>query len=183
MNDNRAPITRLPTLPFESTARDASNAVVVSVCGELDLATASHVEAALSAHLRNPPRTLTIDLSAVTFIDCAGLNVLLRARIHALHSHTALHLGPVSRQVARLLTLTGTLALFTGPHRARRFGGSRSDPTPVLHRDSVTYAPSHRVTIRAPGRRASRGGFAPPAPEWIDAASPRPRSTPFTEDN
>jgi len=117
---------RYPTLPFESTVRRASNGVVVFGHGELDLATAPLFEAALAAQLRYRPRSLTLDLSAVTFIDCAGLNVLLHARIHAGHSHTDLHLGPVSSQVARLLTLTGTLALFTAPHRA----SGPADPTP-----------------------------------------------------
>ncbi|QMU78360.1 STAS domain-containing protein [Streptacidiphilus sp. PB12-B1b] len=130
MSAAQVPLTRLPALlPFESTARHAWNGVVVVARGELDLATAPHFEAALAAHLRNRPQTLTIDLSAVTFIDCAGLNVLLRARVHARRSQTDLHLDPISRPVTRLLTLTDNLDLLARPHRATRSVGSVSPPT------------------------------------------------------
>lgn len=106
----------LPTrcLPLTTTERHAPDGVVVFVRGELDLDTAPHLEAAAAGHLRNRPQTLTIDLSAVTFIDCAGLNALLRTHIRAQYGRTALRLGPVSAQVARLLTLIGLLEPLTG---------------------------------------------------------------------
>ena len=115
--------THLPAPPpLYTTARHAPHGILVTVHGELDLATAPHLEAALCGHLRNRPQRLTLDLSAVTFIDCSGLNVLLRTRIRARHSRTCLRLGPVSPRVARLLMLTGSFprpaATASGPDLA-----------------------------------------------------------------
>jgi hypothetical protein len=52
--------------------------VILFVRGEFGLATAPHFEAALTAHLRRQSQTLSVDLCAVTFLGCSGLNPLLR---------------------------------------------------------------------------------------------------------
>jgi anti-anti-sigma factor len=69
--------------------------------GELDLAAATSAAAAL-AH----PAIRTVDLSAVTFIDAAGLRVLLDAHRCWSRPH-GLRLRAPSRSVLRLLALTG----------------------------------------------------------------------------
>jgi anti-anti-sigma factor len=93
---------------LRTEAQRSPEGVLLLVSGELDLATAPQLEAALAAHLRSRPQTVIVDLSRVTFIDCAGLNVLLRARRRARYSQSTVRLGPVSTRVARVLTLTGT---------------------------------------------------------------------------
>jgi anti-anti-sigma factor len=60
-----------------------------------------------TAHLGALPSVLTLDLSRIAFIDCAGLAALLRISVHASYSRTALLLGPISPSVARLIALTG----------------------------------------------------------------------------
>lgn len=56
---------------------------------------------------RPVPPMLLIDLHEVTFMDSAGLNALLLARIQAHRQGTVIHLARPSHQVARLLDITG----------------------------------------------------------------------------
>lgn len=69
----------------------------------------------LISALRSSPR-VTVDLAAVTFCDCAGLNALLRARLEAMESGAdgvrRFRIHGMSGQVARLLDLTGTRRYF-----------------------------------------------------------------------
>lgn len=81
--------------------------VVVMAKDEIDLDTAPSLECALADALR-AHREVVLDLTEVTFMDCAGLNVLLAVRKQAdLHGRRfAVH--GVGHRVARLLELTGT---------------------------------------------------------------------------
>jgi anti-anti-sigma factor len=58
-------------------ARDDGTTVLV-VCGELDLATAAEVKAALDA-LAEADRATVLDLSEVSFLDSTGLKVIVQA--------------------------------------------------------------------------------------------------------
>jgi anti-sigma B factor antagonist len=87
--------------PFFSVAVHCSDhGTVVSVAGELDLATAPELARALAS----VEGDVTVDLSAATFADPSGLRVLLVAgggrRVRVLCR--------VGGPVARLLALTGT---------------------------------------------------------------------------
>ncbi|MGW3042713.1 STAS domain-containing protein [Kitasatospora sp. NPDC001159] len=74
--------------------------------GEIDLATAPRLR-------RKPARALAerhevvLDLSEVTFMDCAGLDALVQARDLADRTGARLVLHGVAHPVARLLRLTG----------------------------------------------------------------------------
>jgi anti-sigma B factor antagonist len=52
--------------------------MVLSVGGEIDMATAPAFVTAINALLENNPQALIIDLARVQFIDSAGLTVLMR---------------------------------------------------------------------------------------------------------
>ena len=55
--------------------------VIVSVDGEIDLATADIFRDSLSPHLADPETTLLVcDLSQVKFLACSGLSILVDAR-------------------------------------------------------------------------------------------------------
>ncbi|QMU67257.1 STAS domain-containing protein [Streptacidiphilus sp. P02-A3a] len=111
-SDTSAPTPVTPALPWTcvpltTTGQRVPGGLVLHVSGELDLDSASTLEAAVTAHLGVSPFVLTLDLSRTTFIDCAGLGALLRISVQASHSPTLVLLGPVSPIVSRLIALTG----------------------------------------------------------------------------
>lgn len=85
---------------------------VLRVSGELDLATAPILRQAAHDLLDLSSGPVHLDLSRVTFFDCAGLGVLIGL------CNTALHTGGIppritaSRPVRRLITLAGLGDLF-----------------------------------------------------------------------
>jgi anti-anti-sigma factor len=85
---------------------------VARVSGEADLEGARTLERALE-HALAFPGGLDLDLAAVRFCDCSGLNVLLRVRQHAEAIGTTVTLRAAAPCVERLLALTDTRALFT----------------------------------------------------------------------
>ncbi|MGW7444161.1 STAS domain-containing protein [Kitasatospora sp. NPDC054795] len=79
---------------------------IVRANGEIDLDTAPSLRRALATALETH-REVVLDLSEVTFMDCAGLGALVRARNQADRSGRHLILRGTSRCVVRLLKLTG----------------------------------------------------------------------------
>ncbi|MEU3910015.1 STAS domain-containing protein [Streptomyces sp. NPDC029721] len=84
---------------------------VVAVTGELDIDTGPDLAKAIDA-LELPGLVLTVDMTAVTFMDSSGLNTLLRLRRRTGRDGGALHLFGVPDQALRVLDLTGTTHLF-----------------------------------------------------------------------
>jgi anti-sigma B factor antagonist len=95
---------------------------LLDVAGELDLATAPSLTAALQAALASGAREIWIDLSGVTFMDSSGLHALLAVR-DQLHDGRRLVLIAPPGRVRRLLELTGVDGIFAvfadhrGAHR------------------------------------------------------------------
>lgn len=94
--------------------RPAVGVCVVAVVGELDMLTASLLEACLREQLAAVPPHLILDLEAVRFLGASGLSCLLLANEHAQQGGgTQLHLaGLVTRVVARSLEVTGLMGKF-----------------------------------------------------------------------
>ncbi|GAA2837034.1 hypothetical protein GCM10010441_71790 [Kitasatospora paracochleata] len=80
--------------------------IVVRANGEIDLDTATSLRRALAAALESH-REVVLDLSEVTFMDCAGLGALVRARNQADRCGARLVLRGAGHRVVRLLKLTG----------------------------------------------------------------------------
>jgi len=57
--------------------------VVVAICGEVDIQSAPELREELLRVIRRRGPQLIIDLGGVTFMDCAGLNVLVATRRRA----------------------------------------------------------------------------------------------------
>ncbi|MFD0354047.1 STAS domain-containing protein [Streptomyces sp. NPDC127110] len=93
------------------TMRPDGAAVTVTVAGELDLATCPRVTRAIDG-IPLAGRTLTLELSAVTFMDPTGLNMLLGLRERARAEGGTLDLAGVPEQAQNVLDLTGTGELF-----------------------------------------------------------------------
>jgi anti-anti-sigma factor len=80
----------------------------VTLVGELDMATASDLDAALSPLVSDGPSFLKLDLSALTFMDISGLHAVIAANERARTDGFALEITPGTESVQRLFKLTGT---------------------------------------------------------------------------
>ena len=80
--------------------------VLVTVAGEVDIATVPQLRERLAAPAASG-RPLIVDLDPVTFIDAAGLGVLASAARRAAARGAGLHAVCARHQVQRLFTITG----------------------------------------------------------------------------
>jgi anti-sigma B factor antagonist len=102
-------------MEFSLSARVEDRESLVSVAGELDVATAGQLGDLLTEILRSGSSRVLLDLAGVTFMDCAALAVLLRAREASMVAGGGLCLLAVPRCVRLLLALTGTAVLAASP--------------------------------------------------------------------
>lgn len=79
---------------------------VIRVRGELDLASAPQLSAALEAAGGGPSAPVVLDLAEVTFIDSSALRALVLAGRSLADSGRELQIGPRSEMVTRVLTMT-----------------------------------------------------------------------------
>ena len=110
-----SPVTVSPQLSIDTTypSLDTARAAVV---GEVDLATAQILRESLLDVLReHPPAVLTVDLSGVTFLDCAGISALVVAHNAAVAGGCQLSVTGSRPIVHQLLDLTGLLGILTAP--------------------------------------------------------------------
>jgi anti-sigma B factor antagonist len=98
--------------PFRLTVGAASDADVVSLEGELDLASAPELRECLATLAEGGATDIVLDVGGLAFIDSTGLSVLVMAanRTRSVGGSTVLrHPSP---SVMRLLEITGLLAVF-----------------------------------------------------------------------
>ena len=95
-------------LEVESVQRDDRNTLVLS--GELDLASAWALTESVERLATESPRALSIDLSALTFMDSTGLRAVLLARAACIDSGHDFSLKPGPPAVQRIFELTGLIA-------------------------------------------------------------------------
>jgi len=82
----------------------------IDVAGELDVASSDDLRAALDAYV-DGGGDLTVDLSAVTFIDSTGLTVLVQANTLLSASGARLVVADPSPVVVRVFQLAGLFDL------------------------------------------------------------------------
>ncbi|MFE1249568.1 STAS domain-containing protein [Streptomyces sp. NPDC058735] len=80
--------------------------------GEIDLLTAPALRSRLDSLTAGPRPDLVLDLRPVSFIDCAGLGVLCRARNRVLARQGRLRLVTESACVRRTLRHAGLAGVF-----------------------------------------------------------------------
>lgn len=130
--------------PFDVRRVDHPLGVVLTLSGELDLATVPLLQEQLDRAERGGV-AVVIDLSGLRFIDSSGLHVLVRAerRLRASGGQLVLVRGP--RDVHRVFELTGLDRLFAwcnSPSAALRTAldreiGSRRIPKPAANRQTA----------------------------------------------
>jgi anti-anti-sigma factor len=93
-------------VPFTVVVEHLDGTVLVCPVGELDLATAPLLEQVLETLVGDPP-AIELDLTGLTFVDCAGLRPIRHALGRASHSFTRVRVCGACSQVERVLELTG----------------------------------------------------------------------------
>jgi anti-sigma B factor antagonist len=89
----------------ELRTRDCDDHVVVALRGELDIADAAAVTAALAAVAARQPQII-VDLSGLEFIDSSGVAALARGRAHARQAGGDLLLAAPRPRAMRSLAIT-----------------------------------------------------------------------------
>ena len=94
-------------MPLTCSVSHGPGYVVVSVAGEVDVATEQDLRDELAAVLHDGPEDVVVDLGGVTFMASAGLGVLLGARRVLGDGGRRLVLAAAHGDVAQVLTITG----------------------------------------------------------------------------
>jgi anti-anti-sigma factor len=92
---------------FRADFRTERGGTVITVSGELDLASSPILEARLEQVFASDATPVVIDLRKLDFMDSTGLSVLIKAHQAAEEAERQLYLVKGPPQVQRLLTLTG----------------------------------------------------------------------------
>ncbi|MPZ84996.1 MAG: anti-sigma factor antagonist [Actinophytocola sp.] len=86
--------------------------VVVSVAGDVDLATAPELGESISTVLERRPGLLVVDLSEVSFLASAGMSVLIAADQQS-GEHTRFRVVAAGNATFRPMELTGLTEMFS----------------------------------------------------------------------
>jgi anti-sigma B factor antagonist len=100
-----------PEMIFSASVRHHADRSILTLEGELDMATVGIFEEALG-ELELSARTIVVDLRPLSFLDCSGLHSLIAAqkRISSQGGRLRFIRGP--RQINRLFSLTGVDTVF-----------------------------------------------------------------------
>jgi len=85
---------------------------IISVTGELDIATAAQAYAYISEVIDSWPTPVSVDLSGLTFCDASGLGVLAKIARHARQAGRQPKLTSVRPSLLKLMRLTGLDGVF-----------------------------------------------------------------------
>ncbi|WBO68628.1 STAS domain-containing protein [Streptomyces camelliae] len=119
-------------IPLPAGSRPApGGATVVPLLGEIDVLTAPALSARLDRLTADARPDLALDLRPVTFIDCAGLGVLCRARNRVRARRGRLRLVTDDAGFQRVLRATGLRDVFDAHPRLPRPEVSAPGPEAV----------------------------------------------------
>ncbi|MEU4521514.1 STAS domain-containing protein [Amycolatopsis sp. NPDC024027] len=98
--------------PFSVATRTTGAGAVVTVEGELDVATAPRLRAEVAALVLKPGQVLVVDLAGVTFCDSSGISALIAARNVAEAAGAAVALAALPARLSRTFGLIGLADFF-----------------------------------------------------------------------
>ena len=90
-----------------SCATDGDGNQIISVTGELDIATAEQAYAYISDVIDAWPEPVSVDLSGLTFCDASGLGALARIARHARQAGRQLRLTAARPSLLKIMRITG----------------------------------------------------------------------------
>ncbi|MFC3501632.1 STAS domain-containing protein [Micromonospora krabiensis] len=105
-------------MPLTLSSRRADGAVTVAVGGEVDLSNAQDLADEITAAVESDATEIIVDLGEVTFLDSAGINVLLKGRRIADDRGRTYRVTEARGMVRQLLRMTGVWE-----HLSRTAGG------------------------------------------------------------
>jgi anti-sigma B factor antagonist len=139
----------LPCLSEQSRVPDGRPVVITSsasgqrarviLAGEIDAAVTGRLSAELAGHIDAGRSEVTVDVSALTFIDCGGLHALRAAARSARAEGGSIRLeGVFQPLVRRIMELTGTVSPPAGPlaHKHRPVANTSARPPASLDEPS-----------------------------------------------
>ncbi|MBE1501786.1 anti-anti-sigma factor [Amycolatopsis lexingtonensis] len=97
---------------FSTTTRTTGTGPVVTIGGELDVATSPRLRAEIDAAPLERGQLLVVDLAEVTFCDSSGISALIAARNVAEAAGAALALVAVPARLSRTFGLIGLGTFF-----------------------------------------------------------------------
>jgi anti-sigma B factor antagonist len=102
---------------LELACRTGANGYqVISVTGELDIATAEQAYSYISEVIDGRPAPVSVDLSGLTFCDASGLGVLARIARHARQAGRQLSLTSARPSLLKIMRITGLDRAFPELH-------------------------------------------------------------------
>ena len=109
-------------MDLKLAVQDHGDHATIEVGGEVDLATSPRLQAVLVDLVDRGFHQLTIDLEQVSFLDCAGIGMLVDARRRVQEHGGSLKLVRPAPLVRRVLEVTGMTTVFpmTAPPGRRR---------------------------------------------------------------
>jgi anti-sigma B factor antagonist len=108
---------RIQPVQLELSCRtDADGYQVVTVTGELDIATAEQAYSYISGVIDGWPTPVSVDVSGVTFCDASGLGVLAKAARHARQAGRQLSLISARPSLLKIMRITGLDRAFPELH-------------------------------------------------------------------
>ncbi|GAC1600691.1 MAG: hypothetical protein NVS3B21_27930 [Acidimicrobiales bacterium] len=99
-------------VPFEARVVGFADHVVVAVAGEVDIATANELWAAIEAASAER-QTVLVDLTDTAFMDSSGLSVLVRAHRHLAAVDGSLAIRTAPGPVRKALSISGLTRTLT----------------------------------------------------------------------
>jgi anti-sigma B factor antagonist len=110
--ERNEPASMEPT-PFAVTSRLVGDTVVVSVAGELDLATSPQLQESLEAELEAGRSTIVVSLEETTFLDSTALGVLVQLLKRCREAGGDLSVVITDPRIARIFAITGLQDTFS----------------------------------------------------------------------
>jgi anti-sigma B factor antagonist len=99
---------RVEPVQLELSCRtEADGSQVISVTGELDIATAEQAYTYISDVIDGWPGPVSVDLAGLTFCDASGLGALARVARHAREAGRALRLVSARPPLLKIMRITG----------------------------------------------------------------------------
>src|ERR1700750_3429691 len=124
---------------FDVDVRGIDTGTVITVRGDMDIASIESLDAALEHALAASPRRVTLDLRGVGFVDSSGLRFLLRANSRSRNEGWAFEIYRPGETAIKALAVTGVFDLL--PFVAAGPGGAGCTPGD----EAATAAESERT--------------------------------------